>query len=72
MIDQNKYIHFIEMYRKAYPDLQKEKGYRHAAIQTQAWLKIQTWGGNVVKKEKRSGTLGKDYHWIKRESYEVS
>ena len=30
MIDQKKYIHFIEMYRKSYPDLQKEKQYRNA------------------------------------------
>ena len=25
IIDQNRYIHFIEMYGNAYPDLQKKK-----------------------------------------------
>ena len=29
MIDQKKYIHYIEMYRRAYTDLQKEKQYRN-------------------------------------------
>ena len=41
MIDHKKYIHFIEMYRKTYPILQKEKG-------------IQKWAGIVIKCEKRS------------------
>ena len=50
MIDQKKYIHLIEMYRKVYRDVQKEKG-------------IPTWAGTVAKCEKRSGTVRKDYHW---------
>ena len=44
IIDQNRYIHFIEMYGNAYPDLQKRKG-------------IQKWAGIAVKCEKISGYL---------------
>ena len=45
MIDQKKYIHFIEMYRKTYSD-QKEKG-------------MEKWAGNVPKSAKRS--VRRDY-----------
>ena len=41
MIDQKKLIHFIEMYRTTFPDLEKEKG-------------IQKWTGIVVTSKKRS------------------
>ena len=36
MIDQKKYVLFIDLHRKVYPDLQKEKV-------------IQRWAGIVVK-----------------------
>ena len=36
MVDQRKYIHFLEMYGKGYPDLQKEKQYR---IEQELWLR---------------------------------
>ena len=29
MIDQKKYVSFIEMYRRAYSDLQKDKQYSY-------------------------------------------
>ena len=47
MLDQKKYIHFIEINRKAYPDLQKEG--------------VQKWTRIVVKSAKKSGTVQKDY-----------
>ena len=49
MIDKKKYVLFVDLYRKVCPDLQKEKV-------------IQRWAGIVVKSEKRSGTVRKDYH----------
>ena len=54
MINQKKYIHFIEtnIYRKAYPSKRKT---------------IEKWTRIVGKGEKRSGTVKKDYHWIETE-----
>ena len=48
MLDQKKYIHFIEINRKAYPVLQKEEG-------------VQKWTRIVVKSAKKSATVQKDY-----------
>ena len=47
MTDQKKYIHYIEMYRRAYTDLQKEKT-------------IQKGTGFADKSEDRSGTIPLD------------
>ena len=49
MLGQTKYIHFIEIYRKAYPDLQKKEG-------------VQKWAGIVIKSAERSGATPKVYH----------
>ena len=38
MIDQKKYIRFIEMYRKAYPGLLKKKEYRS---RHELWLNVK-------------------------------
>ena len=38
MIDQKKYIHFIELYRKDYPVLQREKQFRNGQ---ELWLKVR-------------------------------
>ena len=44
---------------KAYLDLQKEK-------------RIQKWAGIMAQSGERSGTVPKDYHWIKRDGCKVS
>ena len=41
IIDQNKYIHFIEMHGNAYPDLQREKGIQKWAEIAVKWGKCQ-------------------------------
>lgn len=38
MIDQKKYISFIEMYRRAYSDLQKDKQYSY---RLELWIKVK-------------------------------
>ena len=48
MIDQNKYIHFTEMYMERLNQTFKKKNNK--------------WAGIVIKSEKRSGKVRKDYH----------
>ena len=59
MIEQKKYINFIKMYSKAYLGLRKEKG------------NMEVGWSSVIKSEKRSGAVQRDYHWIKMEGWEV-
>ena len=49
MIEHKKYINFIKMYSKAYLGLRKEKGNMEVGISA------------VVKSEKRSGAVQRDY-----------
>lgn len=50
MIEHKKYINFIKMYSKAYLGLRKEKG------------NTEVGRSSVVKSEKRSGVVQRDYH----------
>ena len=49
IINQKKYIHFIEMYRRLTQAFKKNR-------------EIQKWAGTVVKSSKRSGIVQKVYY----------